>query len=285
VNLHHGIRAWLSRHHRRSSVAGGDPGWIHVGAIETAGRTDRGRVRRRNEDSFTIARMTRPARGTTPGAPALLLAIADGMGGLAGGDEASAGALRAFVGHLRRHAPAARPDSLDVVDLDRVLLDGFQVAHETVQAMAAARHADMGTTLSAAYITRTQTYVCHVGDSRCYWVHDGVARRLTHDHTLAQQLAARDPAHAPLAGSPWSHVLTNAVGTRAGPPTVEQHVVKAHPGDLLLLCSDGVTRYLSDRQIAAIAGLRGAGEICDVLIDTANAGGGADNLTVVVARF
>ena len=214
----------------------------------------------------------------------LLLAVADGMGGLSAGEQASATALQTLHHHLLQHLRAARSDGLDELALERALNEGFQRAHQAIRTVANLQELEMGTTLTVACVTPGQAHLCHAGDSRCYLARDGEVRRMTHDDTVAAALVRRDLARADQITRRWGHVLTNVVGTNAGAPTVEHHLVRLERGDLLLLCTDGVTRYLSDQQIALHPAQRSPRQICNQLIGDALTRGGEDDLTVIAAR-
>jgi len=143
----------------------------------------------------------------------------------------------------------------------------------------------MGTTLTMALVVWPIAYVAHVGDSRCYLQRGGELRRLTTDHTLAQRLAEVSP-EAIDDHSRLHHILWNSLGASEDLPKPEIQKLTLQSGDLLLLCSDGLTKHLTDAQIAEVlAGGSSAPQRCQMLIERANAGGGGDNITAVVASF
>jgi protein phosphatase len=146
----------------------------------------------------------------------------------------------------------------------------------------------MGTTLTVAYVSDNVLYVAHAGDSRCYLYRGGKLERLTRDHTFVETLVSQgvlDPEQA--AHHNMRNVLTNAVGGNSTgvEPEVHKHLIA--PGDLVLLCSDGLSEMLSDQDIAGQLAVPGATPeaSCRALVDAANARGGTDNITVVLARF
>jgi serine/threonine protein phosphatase PrpC len=145
----------------------------------------------------------------------------------------------------------------------------------------------MGTTLTTAYAFRDELYVVHVGDSRCYLLRDGTLRQVTSDHTMAQEmLRAGLLGVAEAARHQWRHVITNAVGGSEPGVRPEVHKLDLRPGDCLLLCSDGLSEMVPDAEIAAV--LRQEADprrACERLVAEANARGGRDNITAVVARF
>ncbi len=141
--------------------------------------------------------------------------------------------------------------------------------------------------MTLAYALNSDLYVAHVGDSRCYLYCNGKLFRLTQDHTLVGEMVRQgtlSPAQA--AKHHFRHVITNVVGGRELGITVETHKVRLGSGDLMLLCSDGLTEMVPEEQIAAI--LQDQPDLqcaCERLIAAANDRGGKDNITVVAARF
>jgi protein phosphatase len=272
-------------------------------ALDTAGATSVGKERSRNEDQFLIATLERHLHvhasslgedGLPGAAEGTLLIVADGMGGHAGGEVASRVAVRAVAECIcsvipwfdAAHPPRARQDSLPGM---REGLS-YAVAASDREVRRAGTQGDgspdMGTTLTIAYVRFPRAYVAHVGDSRCYHWQKGQIHRLTRDHTLAEQLRDQVGEQAESATA-FQNVLWNALG---GGATIEarpdlDRVILA-PDDALLLCSDGLTKHVDDERIAAIlAGAKSAEETCEQLVAEANAGGGSDNITAVVARF
>lgn len=272
-------------------------------AVDVAGLTDRGRVRKDNQDQFLIAEMDvgMTVRGSSfaddsgsrivAGPPALLLVVADGIGGHRGGEVAS----QVAVDRMAHHAFTAMPWLLNAPTFDQeALAEGLQRAADEAQARIreVARRKGLdphaGTTLTMAYVAWPRCFVLHAGDSRAY-LHRG--RRLgciTRDHTMAQELVERElmtPEAA--ARSRFSHVLMNAVGGGDEPVQGEFHELALEPGDALLLCSDGLTGYVDDGVIAAALAAPGADAAATVrdLVAAANRRGGEDNVTVVLARF
>jgi protein phosphatase len=143
----------------------------------------------------------------------------------------------------------------------------------------------MGTTLTVALLLAPFLYVAHVGDTRCYLQRGGKLRQLTTDHNLAQKLASDSkvpmdpPAHL-------QNILWNALGADDQLPQPELRKLELVTGDQLLLCSDGLTKHVSDAQISAILGSSDTPEgRARKLVDLANAGGGTDNVTVLVAQI
>ncbi len=264
------------------------------------GLTDRGQVRESNEDQFLATELITAPRVRQASVPepevqhnsdrCYLFVVADGIGGSAGGERASAvaiDALERFVleswqwfGRLR-----GREGDAVFADFRRALA----VAHSRVLAEANSHPGlgGMGTTVTLAFCLNADLFVAHAGDCRCYLFRQGRLYRLTADHTMAEEMVRSgmlSPEEA--ARSRWSHVVTNAVGGNSTEVTVELHKVGLLPGDALLLCSDGLTGMVSDKDIGrALHEERDPEAACRRLVKQANEAGGKDNVTVVVARF
>lgn len=232
-------------------------------SFPTFARTDRGRLRPKNEDAF----LARPDVG--------LFVVADGMGGHAAGEVASALAVETME-RLTDRAPDAAALADAVRDANAAILGRTRENHELE---------GMGTTCTALLLRDGRYAIAHVGDSRAYLLRDGALRRVTVDHTWVQQqveLGSLNEAQA--RHHPWSSMLTRALGTEQ---EVEVDVMEGDtaPGDVFLLCSDGLTAVLTDEDIAdtlrAPTPLDNRGQ---ALIDAALNGGGPDNITVVLAQ-
>lgn len=272
-------------------------------ALDVAGLTHCGQHREKNEDSYLIATLQRSmlvhdaspsARGWFAGDSAgTMLIVADGMGGQGGGDVASRVAVDAVVNHLLNCMPWLTRRSAKSASTARASLPGVrdQLSTALVEGDSTVRFAgaqagtpQMGTTLTMALVLGRVAYMAHVGDSRGYVLHQGELRRLTRDHTLAQRLA-EESAEPVGPESNLHHILWNALGATPDLPQPEIQKLVLDPGDVLLLCSDGLTRHVADPQIETI--LRAAvpaRERCAMLVESANRGGGLDNITAVVAQ-
>lgn len=269
--------------------------------IEAAGVTDVGRVRSTNEDAFLIGTLQRSinvhaaspsARGWFPGQPVgTLLVVADGMGAQGGGDIASSTAVNAVTSYLLNVMPwvelqpkpdAPRPPTFSLRgDLSTAILQG----DETVRAEGAQAGAPhMGTTLTLALVLWPSVYVAHVGDTRCYLLESGRLRCLTKDHNLAQKFveASPEPVEPPAS---LQNVLWNSLGAGLERPVPDLSKVEIGSNAVLLLCSDGLNKHVPDETIAAVLGSR---ESCAAraakLVELANAAGGTDNVTALVAE-
>jgi PPM family protein phosphatase len=268
--------------------------------VSSYGLTDPGKSRPRNEDQFLIATLgpafytrqssvtaARTRFGTRSGQ---LFIVADGMGGHAAGDQASASAiehLQALL--LERMGPLSGGAQADDDRVLSALREALDQADAQVFAEARSHPSlhGMGTTITLVYAYQDKLYVAHAGDSRCYLLREGRLRQITCDHTMAQELVRTGALKADEAlQHPWRHVITNAVGGTDRGVRVEGHVLTLQPGDCLLLCSDGLTDMLSDNEIAAILQSEpDPRRTCEALVAQANAEGGRDNITAIVARF
>ena len=266
------------------------------------GATDVGKKRETNQDQFLIAQLNKSMLVSSTSLPldtqsrlfggeqGQLLLVADGMGGHAAGEKASSIAVEALISRLLNSVhwffQVDHDCEEDFVDALKSLL---QDAHTRILAESA-EHAEqqgMGTTLTMAHLMWPRMYVVHAGDSRCYLIRDGEAQQLTTDHTLAHQLVESGglkPEEE--ANSRWSNVLWNVLGGRAdGELIAEVRRADLKKGDTIILCSDGLHRYVQREQLASIvAELNDPRLICDHLIQLANAAGGEDNITVVVSQ-
>jgi protein phosphatase len=266
------------------------------------GLTDPGRERPRNEDQFLIATLARalwieqsslaqqPVRYAD--AQGKLFVVADGMGGAAGGAEASALALGTIEDFLLTSLKWLF--ALDGPPLGGPydVLEDFRGALRRADARvcdAATIHPElqgMGTTLTMAYAHGAELYLAHVGDSRCYLLRSGALHQLTRDHTWVQELVDRGmipPESAP--HHDLRHVINNVVGGSRPGIQVEVHKLDLYVGDVLLLCTDGLTEMVSDADIARVLGEdRDPHASCEHLVRLANDHGGCDNVTTIVAR-
>jgi protein phosphatase len=259
-----------------------------------------GLVRPHNEDCFLVGRVERalqvvgtnlppsygPARTEEVGYGIL---VADGLGGSAGGQVASRLAVASFVNLILE-----TPDwvmRVEEPEVDRVMqrmAERFKRVSAAVAERAAAdpRIAGMATTMTLACSSGSEAVVAHVGDSRAYLLRGTDLLRLTRDHTFAQDLAdAGYIGQRDVAGHKFGHVLTRALGPQSGGVAVDVARVGLRDGDVLLLCTDGLTNMVPEATIAALLAGRPAQEACDALIAAALAAGGKDNVTVAVARY
>lgn len=254
---------------------------MHSLLLTHGASSDVGLTRHHNEDRFHAD----PSSG--------LFIVCDGMGGHRAGEVASSRAIEIIPRHL---ADAAADPSLPLIGVARPefstatnrLASAIRLANHTVH-QEAARHAEysgMGTTVVAAWLVGPVLSIAHVGDSRLYLGRGNLLHPLTTDHSLVQAqvqsglLAADDAEHMS-----HRHVLTRAVGVHA---TVEVELAELPVlhGDVLLLCSDGLTAGVSaDTIFRAMHGSKDPQSVSDRLIALSNAAGGTDNTTVIVAML
>jgi PPM family protein phosphatase len=251
-----------------------------VAVVETQGsaprlrcacRTDVGKVRARNEDAYRAV----PEQGW--------LVLADGMGGYRGGDVAAAMAVDSVISRLE----AERAALDDAAALARVLQSAVEEANAAVHHAGLRRPevAGMGSTIVIAAFLPGLMVCAHVGDSRLYRFRDGVLTLLTRDHTLLQEQVDAGMIHPDEARrSRFRGMLTRGLGIeRMVELDVAEH--ETQWGDCYLLCSDGLTDMLMDDEIEAeIGASAGLDDAARRLVDLANARGGRDNVTVIVAQ-
>lgn len=273
--------------------------------IEASGATDVGRERKQNQDSYLIATLRRSIvvhdgtlegrQGWFPGEPAGTLAmVADGMGGEKGGDIASRVAVQSIAEYFLNVMPwnfrwcdttAVRKPIASLPGLTRELSSAVVAGDLSVRDTGKREGAPrMGTTLTMAFVIWPIVYVAHVGDSRCYLYRSGSLERLTTDHTLAQRMLD-DGLPAVHLNASWHHLLCNSLGgTEVPAPQIAKQVLE--PSDVILLCSDGLTKHVSDAEIAAILALHEPPATkCSMLVEQANERGGTDNITAIVVSI
>jgi serine/threonine protein phosphatase PrpC len=248
--------------------------------IASGGVTDVGRVRTNNEDCFQIVQ------------PLQLYVLADGMGGEAHGEIASAMAVETVVKHcLDIDAnPAARVIGATQPDWSawtKRLSTAVHLANRCIfrSAEAHPEQHGMGATLTAAWINGVKLSIAHVGDSRAYLLRGGSLLQLTRDHSLvAEQVRRGILTTAEAEESSMQSVLLRALGDQAEIEVdAEEHAL--FPRDVLMLCSDGLTRMVTDPEIAGtLQAETDPGKAAAKLVELANERGGTDNITVVVVR-
>jgi PPM family protein phosphatase len=262
--------------------------------ISVFGRTDVGRTREHNEDAFIVADLTTnkatlepEVRRHTPGAKGSLFMVADGMGGAAAGEIASAMAVEIVLAELRA-TWVGRPDARGSEGFARALKQATRAANDQINAYAS-RHQEyrgMGTTATIAGFLGDTLYVAQVGDSRAYLVRDGVARQITKDQSLMQKLIeAGELTEEEAEHSERRNIILQALG-----PELSIKVDLTHQtvrrGDALVLCSDGLSGQVTKDEIArVVSDTPNLLDACKGLIELANAAGGPDNITVIIARF
>jgi serine/threonine protein phosphatase PrpC len=250
--------------------------------IRACGMSDAGRVRKTNEDTFVSDPEVR------------LFAVADGMGGHSAGEVASRLAIEAITGFIRRSA--SDTDFSWPYGIDQTLsFDGnrlrtaIHLANRRVFRAAESTddYSGMGTTIVALLVNGSQLSIGHVGDSRLYLLSDGSLQQLTHDDSWAATILAQDPSLGPteIAHHPMRNVLTNVLGAR---DQVDIHLSERPlaPGDVMLLCSDGLHGVLDAAALTEL--LSGTSDVeaaARGLVDAAMEHGSRDNVTALVVRY
>ena len=228
------------------------------------GKTDKGLVRKENEDAFCIEKDLG------------LLAIADGMGGHASGEVASKMAIEILKDSLKKEGEPL-PDRLN---------SGVKLANKSIYdaSHSQSRLNGMGTTLTALQLNGNRLSIAHVGDSRAYLFRGGVIEQITDDHTIVSEQVARGMmTREEAARSDMRNILSRALGI-APEVDVDIEELTVSEGDQLVLCSDGLSELISDDEILSEVQSSNRPEIvCDELVNLAIQRGGEDNITVIVA--
>ena len=275
--------------------------WVPL-KVDLAAASDQGYVRENNEDSYLLMRFGRFLERISTNLDERFIEqnynltgygmlVADGMGGMAGGEVASRLTLSKLIEliiettdwtlALKRHD--------DVKNVMKRMTKRFFQVDEILKEEASNDKTlrGMGTTLTVAGVLGSDLVIGHIGDSRAYLFREDRLMQLTTDHTLAQALIDAGVANSgDAAPRSMRHVLTAAIGSldhRIEPRV--QHF-RLTPGDQLLLCTDGLTEMVDDDLIADLLREGGSSQnTCQALIDLALSGGGIDNITVALARF
>jgi serine/threonine protein phosphatase PrpC len=254
----------------------------NIGPVRSFGRSDTGPVRRGNEDGFVVDQSLG------------LFVVADGMGGHNAGEVASRLALETIAGFIRR-SNDEREFSWPCGILPTLSYDGNRLrtavylANRRVFRTAESQdeYLGMGTTVVAALASGGRVVIAHVGDSRAYLWRSGVLDQLTRDDSWVATVLAADLTADPqsFANHPMRNVLTNVLGAREDSEVhMQDHAVE--PGDVLLLCTDGVHGVLDADAIAPILGRAGEAEkVADALIAAALSRGSRDNMTALIVEF
>ncbi len=257
------------------------------------GKTDVGQAREHNEDSFLVANLSMQRESLQPdvrehevGPKGSLLIVADGMGGAAAGEVASALATKTVYEQLVERWIEDREGTAQRFAYR--LREAVENANESIYARAR-DHADlrgMGTTITAVGILDDHIYVTQVGDSRAYLVRDGEGIQLTKDQSLTQRLVdAGELTEEEAERSERKNIILQALGPEASVRVDLTHQ-DIRKGDAVVLCSDGLSGQVSKEEIAEhVAQNKDLKDTCADLVALANERGGPDNITVVICRF
>ena len=241
--------------------------------IEFSAATDKGMIRQTNQDFYVAGDN-----------PVPLFILCDGMGGHEGGDIASKAAAESISKYISTHYSFDNDDE----KAEKLLTSAVDYANKIVYSRAKKmpRYSDMGTTCEVCFIDFEMLYICHVGDSKVFLYRNNELTQLTKDHTLIEELLKSGSiTKKEVQNHPARHVITRAVGTEE---TINSDFLKLElcDGDMILMCSDGLTDMLTNTAIKKIF-LPGGGlqSIADKLVAKANENGGLDNITTIVLRY
>ncbi len=267
--------------------------------IDAWGLTHPGKVRKSNQDHYFLGSLSRGVvvdstslgmaanPSVQPERLATLAMVADGVGSGGGGEEAARCAIEALVQEVARSFHDAHyAEATDPNVFVRLLQDAALACHETLIERSEQDPGRMrfATTLTMFLGLWPHAYILQVGDSRCYMFKDGELTQISRDQTMAQELIdqgvlTQSTAHK----TQWANVLSSAIGGSQAAPIVTR--VVRDWGTVLLLCSDGLTKHVTDEQIKAhMLGLRNARQLCEDLLNDALEGGGSDNISIIVGR-
>jgi protein phosphatase len=267
------------------------------------GISHKGKVRETNADRFLVGsirrtflvdaisdELTPPAVPEDGGPGGTIMLVADGIGSSRFGHEAASLTINSIVSHFASPLKLQRSDvSLedDIVDqFAQMIIASHQKLEEAVRDNPEMK--GMATTLTLAFVLGSRAWIAHVGDSRAYLVRGGSAMRLTKDQTVAQMLVDRGVLDERSAeSSRLAHILSSAIGGSGDAmPSVLSYRVALEPGDALLLCTDGLTKHVTEETMTKVTAESAMPtEACSQLLRLALDGGGSDNITVVVGRM
>jgi len=270
-----------------SSSPGGDV------VVRVFGRTDVGQMREHNEDAFVVADLTRgnatlqpEVRSHAIGVRGSLFMVADGMGGAAAGEIASAMAIEGVLREVTEALATSEPPTEDA--FATAIKRATATANSDIHSFAL-EHPEfrgMGTTATVAGVLGDTVYLAQVGDSRAYLVRGGVAAQITKDQSLMQKLVeAGELTPEEAEQSERRNIILQALGPEPN-IKVDLTAQQLRRGDTLVLCSDGLSGQVRTEDIARIVTEeQDLMAVCKRLIDMANDAGGPDNITVIAARF
>ena len=264
--------------------------------IDVHGITHVGNVRRENQDHFLLATVHKRVNvlatnlGTQQRLPlgeqrvAFLAMVADGVGGTEGGAEASATALEAVMQYLNDSMSCLYDRDVAESTFTDMLQRCALRSHEAIRTRQQDSGDTMATTLTLFMGVWPAYYLLQLGDSRYYLWREGRLTQITRDQTLANDLVDQgilSRSQAP--HTQFAHVLSSALGAESAEPVVTR--LRAEWDNVHLLCSDGLTKHVSDERIAdRLANMTSAKQVCEQLVQDALEDGGTDNITIIVGR-
>lgn len=268
--------------------------------VDVFGLTDRGKVRKQNQDQFLVASLHKLLRVHQSSLPpdditplvtesrGYLFLVADGVGGRPDGQAASGTAVRTvahYVTHLTDlyRRMDSEKEAAFLAELEKSVLR----SHEVLIAEGERDYGGKGgaTTLTLVCVLWPRAYLVQVGDSRCYRLRDGQLERMSDLQTIAEQLAdAGALTRTEAQRSPFRNVLASALGGREATPMTRADEIRWD--DVMLLCTDGLTKHVTDDEIRdQLRGLQSAEQACRDLVQLSVERGGEDNITVVIGRL
>jgi len=265
--------------------------------IDTYGLTDIGKVRSNNEDQFLVACLHKSMdlRHTSltvadlfdnlRDSEAHILVVADGVGGVPGGQLASGTAVQALIDYISHTMGCYYGHGVDREhEFISQLEEAVQHTHERVQQAHGSKGRGPATTLTMVILIWPRAYIVQVGDSRGYYLRKGRLKQFTRDQTMSELMVDEGVmSEAEARDSGLDHVLSSAIGVDAKPSI---GLLDLEWGDTLLLCTDGLTKHLTDIAISEVLQRSGsAHDLCHQLVSTALERGGRDNITVVIGRM
>lgn len=239
--------------------------------MKLAAKTDVGLIRENNQDSYDVRELT---------GGAVLAVVCDGMGGAAGGALASGEAVKT----INRIVFERYREGMSDISVKGLLVSALECANKTVYELSLEdeKYEGMGTTVVAAILTGDFVYVAHAGDSRAYKINGGVLSQLTRDHSVVQNMVENgEITEEQAVGHPSKHIITRALGVD---PEIKIDFCQVPflKGDVVILCSDGLTNYVKTEDLLALTADGLYYRFAERLVDLANRNGGGDNITVVV---
>ncbi len=267
--------------------------------IDLHGLTHPGNVRKDNQDHFLICSLRKQVAVHLTSLPeadqltsgterlAFLAMVADGVGAAAKGEAASRTAVEAVMQYVNRSMRCYyAADSADDQEFSEALDEAARQGHAELLRRGSEDpdYRGMATTLTLFLGVWPKAYLLQVGDSRCYLMRRGELTQITRDQTMAQELIDRGVlTHADASKTRFAHTLSSSIGGPQTEPVVTR--MDSDWGNVLLLCSDGLTRHVDDDRIRTrLRAMTSAKQVCEDLLDDALKGGGSDNITVIVAR-
>ncbi len=238
--------------------------------MKIAARTDIGLVRDNNQDSYAACELEDGA---------VLAVVCDGMGGAAEGALASSEAVRIIKDRITERYYSSMSD----ISVRSLMVSAVENANKYIHdlSLTDAKYEGMGTTVVAVLAADSYVYIAHAGDSRAYKISDGKLNQLTRDHSVVQRMLENgEITLEEAADHPSKHIITRALG-------VDEEIridfcqENFDDGDLLILCSDGLSNFVNSDDIVRITGEGSYFEFADKLVNLANQNGGGDNITVV----